>query len=74
MQILAIETLAACQGIDFRAPLKTSSFLINKVKTIRNKIPFYDLDRYFAIDIANCAKLIKEQDYYKEIQDKVFNV
>ena len=74
LQILAIETLAACQGIDFRAPLKTSSFLINKVKTIRNKIPFYDQDRYFAIDIANCAKLIKEQDYYKEIQDKVFNV
>lgn len=74
LQILAIETLAACQGIDFRAPLKTSPFLVGKVKTIRSKIPFYDQDRYFAVDIENCAKLIKDPDYYQEVQEKIFNV
>lgn len=73
LQILAVETLAACQGIDFRSPLKTSSFLACKVKTIRTKIPFYNQDRYFAVDINNCAELIQNLEYYKEVEEKIFN-
>lgn len=56
--ILAIELLAACQGIDFRAPLKTSKLLEEAKSMLREKVPFYDKDRYFAPDIAKATKLI----------------
>jgi len=56
--ILAIELLAACQGIDFRAPLKTSQLLEKAKSMLRDKVPFYDKDRYFAPDIAKAIELI----------------
>ncbi|SDP30884.1 histidine ammonia-lyase [Desulforhopalus singaporensis] len=56
--ILAIELLAACQGIDFRAPLKTSEPLENAKALLRQRVPFYDKDRYFAPDIYKAMELI----------------
>jgi histidine ammonia-lyase len=57
--IIAIELLAACQGIDFRRPLKTSSKLEKIIATVRKHVPFYDKDRYFAPDIAMAKELVK---------------
>jgi histidine ammonia-lyase len=56
--ILAVELLAACQGIDFRAPLKTSAPLEKAKAMLREKVPFYDKDRYFAPDIISAVELI----------------
>lgn len=56
--ILAIELLAACQGLDFRAPLKTSKLLEKAKAMLREKVLFYDKDRYFAPDIAKAMELI----------------
>ncbi|GAB2695208.1 histidine ammonia-lyase [Aliiglaciecola aliphaticivorans] len=57
--ILAIEWLAASQGVDFRAPLK-SSIQLEKVKQLlRSDVPFYDKDRYFSPDIEKAKTLIK---------------
>ena len=56
--ILAVEWLAAAQGIDFRAPLKTSSKLEQVKQLLRNEVPFYDKDRYFAPDIEAAKTLI----------------
>jgi len=56
--ILAVELLAACQGIDFRAPLKTSEPLEKAKAMLREKVPFYDKDRYFAPDICAAVELI----------------
>lgn len=56
--ILAIELLAACQGIDFRAPLKTSPPLEKAKQIIRATVPFYDQDRYFAPDIEQATNLV----------------
>ena len=50
--IVAIELLAAAQGIDFHAPLKTSLALQEVHRAIRERVPFYAEDRYFAPDIA----------------------
>lgn len=50
--IIAIELLAACQGIDFRRPLKTSPRLEEVHAWVRKQVPFYAKDRYFAPDIA----------------------
>ncbi len=60
--IIAIELLAACQGIDFRRPLKTSPILENVFSYIREKISFYEKDRYFAPDIAAMKKIIIQNE------------
>ena len=56
--ILGIELLAACQGVDFRAPLKTSALLEQAKQLLRNEVPFYAQDRYFAPDIEKAKRLV----------------
>lgn len=58
--ILSIEWLAASQGIDFRAPLKTSDVLQGAHQILRNSVPFYATDRYFAPDIEAAKALIED--------------
>jgi histidine ammonia-lyase len=57
--ILAIEWLAACQGVDFRQPLRTSQVLENAKQILRHKVSFYDKDRYFSPDIEKACTLIQ---------------
>jgi len=56
--VLAVELLAACQGVDFRAPLKTSALLQRAHATLREQVDFYSEDRYFAPDIAAAKAMI----------------
>ncbi|MFT4654437.1 MAG: histidine ammonia-lyase, partial [Patiriisocius sp.] len=56
--ILAIEWLAACQGLDFRRPLVTSHNLEAVKALLRSRISFYDKDRYFSPDIEAAKQLI----------------
>ncbi|MCO4786509.1 MAG: histidine ammonia-lyase [Marinomonas atlantica] len=58
--ILAVEILSAVQGLDFRAPLKSSEPLELARATLRARVPFYDKDRYFAPDIEKANNLLKE--------------
>lgn len=62
--IVAIELLAACQGIDFRKPLKTSAKLKKIHSRIREKVAFYESDRYFAPDIAAVKEIIKAGELF----------
>ncbi|MDP3560607.1 MAG: histidine ammonia-lyase [Legionellaceae bacterium] len=73
LTILAIETLAANQGIDFRAPLTTSSSLQCYVDAIRAKIPFYEDDRYLGQDINQAKSIISEYSYYGALQHEFFH-
>lgn len=57
-RILAIELLAACQGIDFRSPLKTSDMLQAVFAKVRELVPFYEIDRPFHNDIEAIASLL----------------
>lgn len=61
--ILAIELLAACQGVDFRAPLKSSRPLEEAKSKLRRIVPFYDQDRYFAPDIEKATQLVLSGQY-----------
>ncbi|OHX21647.1 histidine ammonia-lyase [Chromobacterium sphagni] len=61
--ILAVELLAACQGIDFRAPNKSSEKLEAAKAMLREKVSFYDKDRYFAPDIEQAAVLVASGRY-----------
>ncbi len=57
--ILAIELLAAAQGVDLRAPNQTSAALQRVMDTVREAVPHYELDHYFAPDIAAIARLVE---------------
>ncbi|WP_434524293.1 histidine ammonia-lyase [Photorhabdus asymbiotica] len=59
--ILAIEWLSACQGIDFRNGLKSSPVLEKARRILREKVDYYDKDRFFAPDIAVAVQLLAEQ-------------
>ncbi len=61
--IVAIEFLAASQGLDFRQPKKTSPRLQRVHEDIRQRVPFYDKDRPFADDIAKIKRLVLEVDW-----------
>lgn len=61
--ILAVELLAACQGINFREPLKTSPMLVKIVEQLRAVVPFLEEDRYFAVDIAKAKALVYQISY-----------
>ncbi len=60
--ILAVEWLAANQGIDFRAPLRTSVPLERAKAILRAQVSFYDKDRYFATDLEQAASMIQNED------------
>jgi len=50
--IIALEWLAAAQGVDFRKPLTASPPLAEAVARLRQQVAHLDRDRYFATDIA----------------------
>lgn len=56
--VLAIEALAAAQGIDFHAPLCSSDALEAVRKRIRDAVPSLADDRYFHPDMERAAELI----------------
>ena len=57
--ILAIELLAAAQGVDLRAPFETSPKLRSVMQEIRSRVPHYDIDRYLAPDIAAITEAVR---------------
>jgi histidine ammonia-lyase len=65
--ILAIEWLAASQGLDFRRPLQTSKKLQSVKALLRTKVSFYDKDRYFSPDIEQAKQLIVEGSLFDNI-------
>ncbi len=58
-KIVAIEWLAAAQGIGFRAPLKTSARLAEAVGRLRAVVPPLEEDRYMAPDIEAAVGLAR---------------
>ena len=57
--ILAIELLAAAQGVDLRAPIVTSAKLKGVMREIRSRVPHYDIDHHFAPDIVAISDAIE---------------
>ncbi|HSS27232.1 MAG TPA: histidine ammonia-lyase [Usitatibacter sp.] len=57
--IVAIELLAAAQGIDFRRPLASSPPLEEAHAMIRRVAPHLDGDRYLALDIEAATPLVR---------------
>ena len=56
--ILGVEAICAAQGVDFRAPLQTSTPLQAVVARLRQDVATMGDDRYMAPDLAAAANLI----------------
>ena len=61
--IVAIELLAAAQGIEFRAPLTTSPKLAKAFALVREHARFWDRDRAFAPDLAAMRHCVEAGDF-----------
>ena len=61
--ILAVELLAAAQGLDFRSPDRSSERIEQAKEMLRARVNFYDKDRYFAPDIEKANQLLAEANY-----------
>jgi histidine ammonia-lyase len=58
-QVLGIELLAACQGCDFHAPLRSSEALERVRALVRSRVPHLEEDRHMAPDMAAAAALVR---------------
>ncbi|MBO6900798.1 MAG: histidine ammonia-lyase [Rhizobiaceae bacterium] len=56
--IIGIEALTAAQGVDLRAPLKTSAELQNAHKAIRGAAAMITEDRFMAVDLEAASELV----------------
>ncbi|MEX0956927.1 MAG: histidine ammonia-lyase [Rhizobiaceae bacterium] len=56
--IIGIEAVTAAQGVDLRAPLKTSAELRQAHAAIRKAVPALGDDRYMAGDLAAASELV----------------
>jgi len=57
-RILGVELLCAAQGVEFRAPLRTSDALQHVLVTLRKRVPPLDRDRFLAPDLEAAATLV----------------
>jgi histidine ammonia-lyase len=57
--VVAIELIAAAQGCDFHAPMRSSAPLERVRACLRARVPHLDEDRYLAPDIAAAAELVR---------------
>jgi histidine ammonia-lyase len=58
--IVGIEILAAAQGCDFHAPLKSSGDLERVRATVRSRVPRLEGDRYLSPDLRMATALVRE--------------
>jgi histidine ammonia-lyase len=61
-RILGVEALCAAQGVEFRAPLKTSQPLQQTLARLRAEVETLGEDRYLAPDLETAARLIASGD------------
>src|SRR6185295_15936675 len=62
-RIVAVELLAAVQGIELRKPLATSPRLAEAMKLVREVVAFWDRDRAFAPDLDAMRVRVERGDF-----------
>ncbi len=61
--VVAVEMLCAAQGVELRAPLKSSRKCQEAINLIRTKAAYYEKDRYMASDIEGIKSLVIAGDF-----------
>ena len=71
--IVAIEMLAAGQGIEFHRPQKSSPALEQALQRLRSVSPHYDTDRPLATDIEDVSRMILAGDFTGPLESLLFS-
>lgn len=71
--IVAIELLAACQGLDFLSPLKTSPVLLKAYEAVRSLAAPMERDRELSSEIAAVRRLI-ESGFFRDLTPELSSV
>ncbi|MFQ8432393.1 histidine ammonia-lyase [Amaricoccus sp. W119] len=58
--IVGVEAICAAQGIEFRAPLRTSAPIARVIETIRQRIGTMGEDRYLAPDLTAAQAMVED--------------
>jgi histidine ammonia-lyase len=69
---VGIELLAAAQGIDLHAPLKSSPALERVRADIRRNVAHYDADRYLADDLEWAKRAVLEGSLCRDVEAELF--
>lgn len=72
--IIGVELMCAAQGVEFRAPLKTSDKLQTAMSVLRQKVPTLQEDRYMADDIAQASTMVADGDLLSSLSVSGFVV
>jgi histidine ammonia-lyase len=67
-RILAIEVIAACQGLEFLKPLVSSPPLDAVHRRVRTRIPPYDTDRLLSPEIEAVAEWVRDGTLLREAE------
>ncbi|MGQ2909718.1 MAG: histidine ammonia-lyase [Aliihoeflea sp.] len=67
--IVGIEAVTAAQGLDFRAPLKTSAALQAAHGAVRGAVAGLEVDRYMAGDLESAAGLVASGALNASVED-----
>jgi len=70
--IIAIELLAAAQGLEFHRPLRSSAPLEAAHRLLRRRVPALSRDRYFAPDIAAATRLVRSGALRAHLSPRLF--
>ena len=70
--VIAIELLAAAQGLEFHRPMKSSRRLESALRMLRSQVPAYDADRFFAPDIEAAKAIVTGGALATLIDDTLF--
>ena len=70
--IIAIELLAAAQGIEFHRPHRSSDVLEAAIARIRQDVPHLDTDRRLSPEIEQIATVIQKGDLRQFFPDRSF--
>jgi len=62
-RIVAIELIAATQGVEMRRPLATSERLARAVAVVRSEVAYWDRDRAFAPDLEAIRLRVERGDF-----------
>ncbi len=68
--IVAIELLAAAQGVEMRLPLRSSPLLTEAIALVRRDAPFWDRDRAFAPDLEAVRTRVERGEFARLVPDQ----
>ena len=69
--VLAVELLCSCQGVELRRPLKPALALQNVLSAFRQEVPHLDADRVLASDIEKANAFIRSGEWMRALPSHI---